>query len=186
MKKLIALLLATCAFSASASQCKVNGQTLSEKQWHNVRAVFVNGWYYDLSWSLAAIAIVESSAGENMINHRTKDYGLMQNNIKTATTRLKRWRQAGRDFAPYNIDNPEDVKTILLTDRTVSVQLAIEELEFWKGVRGDNWREIYSSYNGGYYKGQKWEKRASKYADKIVNTMRDLKSCRNELMRGLY
>ncbi|QIW90147.1 hypothetical protein OLCHANIL_00050 [Vibrio phage V05] len=190
MKKLMTLLLAVCAFNASASNVchvKFNGQELSEKQWHNVRAVFINGWYNDLSWSLAAIAIVESSAGEQMINNRTKDYGLMQNNIKTATARLKRWEKAGRDFGPYDLNNPEDVKTILLTDRTVSVQLAIEELEYWKKIRGkNNWREIYASYNGGFYKDKTWEARAENYSDKIVMTMRKLKPCKEQLLRGLY
>ncbi len=189
MKKLITLLLAVCAFNASAStQCNVkfNGQELSEKQWHNVRAVFLNGWYNDLSWSLASITIVESSAGLQMINNRTKDYGLMQNNIKTATTRLKRWQEAGRDFGAYDLDNPEDVKTILLTDRTVSVQLAVEELQYWKKIRGNNnWREIYASYNGGFYKGKEWEPRAENYANKIITTMRKLKTCKSQLMRGL-
>ncbi len=190
MKKLLSMLLAVCSFTASAAshQCEVkfNGVKLSDEQWYNVRGVFVNGWLNDLSWSLAAITIVESSAGLNLINDVSKDYGLMQNNIKTATTRLKRWEKAGRDFSPYDLNKPEDVKTILVSKPEISVQLAIEELRYWKKVRGEhNWKVTWASYNGGWYLDKAWQPAAEAYSNKIAATIRKLKPCANELTRGL-
>lgn len=185
MKLLIAILLLVGSLNVNASQCTYKDE-FSYEQWHHVRAAFIDGWVDDLSWSLAALVIAESSAGQNLINNITQDYGVMQNNIKTATTRLKRWETSGRNFSPYNLNDPEDIKTILITDRAISVQLAIEELIYWKKVRGSNWREVYASYNGGFYKNTPREKRVQKYASNIVVIIRKLKACKREIMRGIY
>lgn len=178
---MICMLFAT---NAHAAQCKYRS-VFNDKQWEHIREVYIAGWYSGFKWSLAAITIVETSAGMDLENERTKDYGLMQNNIKTAMKRLKRWQDNGRDFGEYDISDPSSVRKLLLENHDISISLAIEELRFWRRVRGDNWREIYASYNGGYYKGQTWEAWSTHYSNKVVTALRKIKTCEKLLNRGL-
>lgn len=184
MRILLFLMLFLIPMNAVAATCQYKNE-FNDEQWYNIRSVFVNGWLEDLSWSLASIIVKESSAGIKVINHRTKDYGIMQNNLKTAMKRLAQWEKAGRDFSPYDITNEKDVIELLVTRPEISVSLAIEELHFWKRVRGNDWRMIYASYNGGYYVDEDHQEVAEEYASDIIDIMRKLKTCNKELTRGL-
>ncbi|AUR86016.1 lysozyme-like domain protein [Vibrio phage 1.081.O._10N.286.52.C2] len=189
MKRLFvifALLIMSSTATAGIQECKFKSE-FSDMQWYNIRDVFAQAWSADLSWTMSAIIIAESSAGSYTINHRTQDYGIMQNNIKTATTRLKEWEKDGRDFGPYDLDSQEDVRGLLLLNRDISIKLAIEEINFWKKVRGEHqWNEIFASYNGGYYHDTPRHERSESYSQKIVSIIRKLKPCASLLTKGLF
>ncbi|CAM0016104.1 unknown function [Vibrio phage K571] len=184
MKRFLTLMLLLASTTATASQCAYRSE-FNDYQWENIRTVYIAGWYTGFKWSLAAITIVETSAGLDKENERTKDYGLMQNNIKTAKKRLKAWQDAGRDFGEYDITKDDDVRRLLLENHDISIALAVEELRFWKRVRNGNWHEIYASYNGGYYKGQSWENWSLHYTDKVITALSKIQQCESLLNRGL-
>ncbi|CAL9990635.1 unknown function [Vibrio phage D479] len=188
MKKFLVILLAVVASATATAgpvQCKY-GQQFDEQQWYTIRSAYISGWLVDMKWSLAAIAIQESSAGKKLINNRTKDYGVFQSNIKTAMKRLQRWERAGRDFGMYDVSDPEHVKILLLNDSDIATSLAIEELTFWKAVRNNDWKQIWASYNGGYYMGKDWQKYSENYSNNITKIIRKLKTCEADLNEGLY
>ncbi len=116
-----------------------------------------------MKYSLMAIAIKESSLGKNQINHRTKDYGPFQANIKTVLSRQK------------VADTPENrayYSNKLLTDVGFATANAIIELRYWKKVHKDNWAKVWASYNTGYrYKSNT----GYKYAQSIFKIIKKLK-----------
>lgn len=157
-------------------------KSFSEEQWRVIESSFVYGYMDDLQYSLAAIAIVESSAGLMLENYRTMDFGVHQINIKTARTRLKAWEKAGRDFGRYNLDDDDDLIELLITRHDINAALAIEELQFWLKSR-DTWFSAWASYNGGYYHNTTREERAVRYAAKVHHTINKLRTCEDVLMR---
>lgn len=185
MKKFLLIALVLFTSSAFAKECSYKKQ-FDEEQWYTIRSAYIAGWYVDMKWSLAAIAIQESSAGKHLINHKTKDYGVFQSNLKTAMKRLQRWEKAGRDFGMYDVSDPEHVKILLLNNTDIAMSLAIEELTFWKAVRNSNWEQMWASYNGGHYMGQDWQRYSENYAANIKKIIRKLQTCEAELNEGLY
>lgn len=177
------LLILLSIISTSSFSCEFK-RNFDDEQWFNIRNAFYRGMGDDLSWSLSAIIIIESSAGKRLINEATHDYGIMQINIKTAKVRLARWAKSGRDFGKYDITNDNDVKQLLVSDSLISTTLALEELNFWKSKRNGDWNKVYASYNGGYYINKKHQPIAEKYSKKVISTIKKLKLCKMELLYG--
>lgn len=166
------------------NQCEYRKQ-FSTEQWETVRAVWYASYPTNFKYTVAAVAINESSAGKFLVNHKTKDYGIFQINIKTAMKRLKRWVDNGRDFSPYDVTKENDVKDMLISDyESIGVSLALEELGYWYNQRNGQWKHVWASYNGGYFVKTEREKRAMKYSQKIHKTVNQLKTCYVDLLRG--
>ncbi|UTJ06400.1 transglycosylase SLT domain-containing protein [Arcobacter roscoffensis] len=116
-----------------------------------------------LSYSLMAIAIKESKLGKYVVNHKTKDYGLFQANIKTVISRQK---------VKDTKENREFFANKLINDVSFSTANAIIELEYWRKVHKDNWAKTWASYNTGWrYDG----KTGFKYANSIFEIIKKLK-----------
>lgn len=116
-----------------------------------------------MQYSLMAIAIRESNLGKNQINHKSKDYGLFQCNIKTVLRRhnVKNTKENRRYFANKLIQNV-----------AFATANAIIELQYWQKVHKKNWIRTWSSYNTGWnYK----SKTGFNYAGSILKIIKKLK-----------
>lgn len=112
-----------------------------------------------MNYALAAIAWKESNAGENLVNHRTNDYGVFQNHLKTVASR-------------EGVKPSKRLAKRLVNDFDYSLNHAISELSFWKQVRKDRLRDILASYNAGYNLSA-----GRKYANDVLNKISKLQDC---------
>lgn len=174
MRFIIAILLSILVTAASlllsgkveGSQCLAERE-LSTKQMEVLYEAFQLGKPHDLSYSLAAIAWKESSAGKWLVNAQEASYGPFQILLKTAIARTKR---EGQNMSPFE----QNMLATKLLDIKFSSSYAIQELEYWQGVHGGNWRAVYASYNGGWsYK----KPLPQAYAQDIIEKMQKLKGC---------
>ena len=124
------------------------------------------GAKYGLSYSLMAIAIKESSLGKYLVNVNSKDFGLYQANIKTVISREK-VRDTSWNRNRYAMK--------LISDFDFATKNAIAELKYWKKVHNNNWRRVWSSYNGGWSYNSK---RARKYSRDIAAIIRKLRAAK--------
>jgi hypothetical protein len=162
-------LLALSAKLATASECTARTE-LSQQQMSVLRQAYDLGRQHDLSYSLAAIAWKESSAGKWLVNAQEASYGPFQILLKTAVARTKRDGQTMSGFE-------QNMLATKLLDIKFSSSYAIQELEYWQGIHGNNWRAIYASYNGG------WNHKKplpQAYAQDIITKMQRLKGCFSE------
>lgn len=136
---------------------------LSPAQASVVNDGFNYGQPYGLGYSLAAIAIVESSAGKHKFNARSLDFGTYQINIKTAIART------GVDsFWGFS----STIAKLMFVD-SYSASLAVEELQYWDKQYKGNWNKTWASYNAGwdYWSGKE-------YSDKVKKTIAIIKPCK--------
>lgn len=98
--------------------------------------------------TLAAIALVESEAGVHLVNNRSKDYGVYQNNRKTLC------KQAGYGY--YTAACSREVKRVT-NNITLAADHAIETFNWWmdyhKNRTGSDKEAIelaVRSYNAGF------------------------------------
>ena len=116
---------------------------------------------------MMAIAYKESSAGKYRINLNTHDFGVMQNNIKTAKAR----RGVKGYYATMAL-----VSEIVRNDE-LSMDLALEELLYWRDDRNLSWRHTISAYNNGnaYNKG-------TEHLDQMIPIVRMFMNCTDLIM----
>ena len=141
-----------------------NPSKLSKEDIKMLKQIKQQGAKYGLSYSLMAIAIKESSLGKYLVNVNSKDFGLYQANIKTVINRHK-----VRDTSW----NRNKLAMKLISDFEFATKNAIAELKYWRKVHKNNWRRIWSSYNGGWSYNSK---RARKYSREIASIIRKLRS----------
>lgn len=115
----------------------------------------------DMQWTMTAIAWRESQFGRDLVGRTTPDFGVFQININTFKNRHK------RDLKRFPV-NDKKLKRMLKNDYDLGFSCALEELEYWKSVRGNDWRKIWGSYNGGY-------KPNERYAEWIYKRIKALK-----------
>lgn len=144
----------------------LTAQGLSAKQQYTLIKSFEYGRAYDLSYSLAAIAWKESSAGEFPINVNDPSYGVHGILITNALV------YAGLKDTSFNRNK---MAIQLVRDETLSAKFAVINLRFWQKVHGNDWRKIIASYNAGYNTGA-----GSKYAADIARKVRIIRQCRWE------
>ncbi|MFK2822339.1 transglycosylase SLT domain-containing protein [Arcobacter sp. YIC-80] len=140
-----------------------NPSKLSKEDIKMLKMIKQQGEKYGLSYSLMAIAIKESSLGKYLVNVNSKDFGLYQANIKTVISRAK-VRDTSWNRNRYAMK--------LISDFSFATKNAIAELKYWKKVHNNNWRRVWSSYNGGWSYNSK---RARKYSRDIASIVRKLK-----------
>ena len=116
-------------------------------------------------WSMAAMAWKETSAGTHRINWNDPSFGIIQINMNTAIKRYKltTWKKQ-LEFANK-----------LATNNKFAINVASDELDFWKGVHKGDMRKMWASYNGGYnYK----SKAPQSYSNDVAKKIAFLKSNR--------
>lgn len=148
---LLGLLLVVLTSTAQADECK----SFTWYQKHMLQKAYDAGEPFNLGETMRAMAFLESSAGVNLANHRTRDYGLMGIH----------WRTASKRFPGITVDR-------LMYDHDFNLAASLAELEYWRGYT-DNWRDLWASYNGG------WTLYESnyEYADKVRSTIRLFRRC---------
>lgn len=116
----------------------------------------------ELGWTAVAIAWQESQFGRWQINVNSEnslDCGMFQNNTRSV---------ASHEDVPYNRFNKKEICTRLITNFSFAYINFAKEIEYWRGVHKDNWRKVWSSYNGG------WNCN-SEYSEKIATRIQILK-----------
>ena len=134
---------------------------ITDDQWDVLQQAYNTGEPYDLGNTMAAIAWTESTAGKYKVNLKSKDFGVMQNHIKTAVAR--------RNVKGYYETNA--LITQLVVDDQLSMDLALEELLYWD-KHTDSWANMVSAYNNG------WQyKHATLYLDEIRKSTHMMINC---------
>ena len=143
-------------------------ESYSEDQLYILAKSKMYGYQYDVQYTMAAIASIESEAGLDVINVDSEDFGIWQNNIKSVLSRhsLKKTSANKNRFASK-----------LVKDERFAAQETIDELRFWMKVHGKDWRKIWSSYNCGYNYDSK---KAVDYASKIRKKIAEIKKFENK------
>lgn len=159
------MILISCQ-PAVANECTTHQSKtldgLSNEQWNVLYQAYDTGVSHGLGHTMMAIAFKESSAGKYRINLNTHDFGVMQNNIKTAKIR--------RGVKGY-YSTMALVSEIVRNDQ-LSMDLALEELLYWRDDRGLSWRNTVSAYNNGnaYNKG-------TEHLDQMIPIVRMFMNC---------
>lgn len=154
-----------------AGKCK-DIQQLNLLQKHTLHTMYKYGEQHELGYTLAALALVESSAGKFRLNVRTNDLGVLQVNSLTAQNTLK-------------VDghyNQLALHQQLVYDDLLSAEIAIATLgHFRRGkvLTNSVWQDMIRSYNEGYrWKRDKLsKKKADKYLQKVTESVKILKQC---------
>ncbi len=140
-----------------------NPNHLSKKDIETLKLIKKQGKKHGLSYSLMAIAIKESSIGKYLVNVDSRDFGLYQANIKTVISRHK---------VKDTSWNRNRYAMRLISDFKFATKNAIAELTYWRKIHNNDWRKVWSSYNGGWKYNSK---RARKYSRDIATIIRRLK-----------
>ena len=140
-----------------------NASKLTSKDIKTLKEIKKQGKKHGLSYTLMAIAIKESSIGKYLVNVDSKDFGLYQANIKTVLSRQK---------AKNTSWNRNKYAMRLISDFHFATKNAIAELTYWKKIHKNDWKKVWSSYNGGWKYNSK---RARNYSRDIASIIRKLK-----------
>lgn len=169
-KCLTALLLLTSTTTAVNAMSTKECNFLNDDQKAVVTRAYQLGEDIDYGMTFAAIALTESNAGENLINKKSGDYGVFQNNLKYTVRSLEQIQ--GRKMTRAEVNN---LRSNLITNMELSASMAQVNIDFWKKVHGDeSWSKIIASYNAGYnYSGSKGQE----YLTKVKTNLRKLKNC---------
>lgn len=142
---------------------------LDDEQKYVVTRAYEIGSEVGYADTLAAIALTESDAGKNLVNARSGDYGVFQNNIKYTVRRIEQLTGA-----PMSNRQIRGLKKTLVTDMEESATYSIMELTYWAKRHNNNWRKTIASYNEGH----DWRsKKAQNYVASVSRNMQRLKSC---------
>lgn len=157
------IILLISLFVTNIFATNFNEAKLSKQDIETLKEIKKQGQKHGLSYSLMAIAIKESSLGRYLVNVDSRDYGLYQANIKTVISRHK---------VKNTSWNRNRYAMRLISDFQFATKNAIAELTYWRKVHNNDWRKVWSSYNGGWkYK----SKRAQRYSREIASIIRKLK-----------
>lgn len=168
---LLFILLTFSNQSLSVVSCE-RWENLNVNQKATLHIIHFLGKEHDLGYTLSAIALAESNAGEWRLNYISNDFGVLQINIKTA----------GEILEIRNRYNLFELAERLLYDDILSVELAVDVLRHFQRKRkltNSVYKEMIMSYNRGY----RWrhepeqKKIAEKYFTTVQTNVKMLKQC---------
>lgn len=142
-----AIAILSLSNSATAISSDIKCPQLNEKQIAVLKKSYELGEPHDLGYTLAAIALKESTAGSYIINAISSDYGVYQGNVETIC------KQAGVFHNPFQC-NVEIQRVVNDIER--ASEHAIETLSYWKNYhtkRTENYlvyEKMIRSYNAGF------------------------------------
>lgn len=163
MVKFFLLLACIIAFGIQASSCD-RYNSLSPLQKGRLEFSYYQGKPHSLGYTLAAIALVESSAGIYRINMDSKDLGLYQVNIKTAINTL----------GITNHYKKLELYEKLIYQDTLNAYIALDVLQYFQKYHKGNWRKMVMSYNNGFKINTQ---KANNYLDKVITGVKLLEKC---------
>lgn len=163
-----ALCMLVMSFKPKAVMRCDEWDALTASQKDRVEFSYRKGQPHDLGFTLAAIALNESSAGKYRVVFRTRDFGLYHLNAKTV-------EDMHPDLGYYKMIA---LQQDLIYNDDKAADLAIKVLQHFQGSF-DSWKKVVKSYNRGY----RWLKEpeqaliAEAYYSKIASTVRMLRTC---------
>ena len=157
------IILFITLFITNIFAANFNAKQLTNEEIQMLKEIKAQGKKYGLSYTLMAIAIKESSLGKYLVNVDSRDYGLYQANIKTV---IKRHNAKNTSW------NRNKYAMRLISDFKFATKNAIEELVYWKKIHNNDWKKVWSSYNGGWKYNSK---RARLYSQDIAKIIQKLK-----------
>jgi hypothetical protein len=173
---LVAALVATgFMHTASANKCD-ELDSLTSKQQVVLQKSYAIGKKHDLGETLAAVALVESTAGKNLQNG--KSYGVYMVSLGNVIK-----REGGDKYEDLTADEvlrktPTAVKKRyikrLKTDLPFNAKHAIEELRYWQDQTNTP-KQMWAAYNGGWNATTKSS--ALRYSSKIQKNIRLFRQC---------
>lgn len=166
------LLLLALSVDLQAS-CNGYKDQFSYEQWYVIEESYSIGKEQNLGWSLAAISIVESSAGKKVTNWREGSFGVYQILMTTAITRYT--ESNGYEFDPNDSYDTFSLAFKLAFNQNFAAQFAIKELNYWRLQHGDNWGKVWASYNAGWSYA-----RGLAYSNKIAYHIKELQKCTSQ------
>ena len=113
--------------------------SITDKQWGVLQQAYDTGAPYNLGNTMAAVVFRESTAGKYKINPESGDYGVAHINITTALVRTNTSGYWGK----------RELITRLVVDDQFNLDLALQELLYWKGET-PSWKAMVSAYNQGW------------------------------------
>jgi hypothetical protein len=161
---LVILLSIPFVSGASVHSCPtLTAEGFTERQVRVMYRAFQIGKQKDMSYSLAAIAWKESSAGKYMINLQDPSFSVFHITIDNALVYLK-WEDT--NF------NRNRAAQLLIEDFQLAAEFAMINLQFWKDNYGSNWHKIWASYNSGY----NWSN-GVEYSNDVASKIQKIKLC---------
>lgn len=158
IKAILTALLILVSTNLWATCDALSQEGLSKKQIDVLQNSFYIGSKKDMSYSLAAIAWKESSAGKYLMNLQDPSAGVFMVTIENAIGYLK-WKDT-----PFNRNR---MAQLLMENFDLSAEFAMVNLQFWKDQYGEDWRTIWKRYNGGYSDSERSVKYSKDIAAKI-------------------
>lgn len=142
MKKLLLVLLFVFlpAVSYSAYDCsRIN--EMKEEQIDFIKQAYEYGEPHDLGYSMAAIGWKESKAGKYNINVQDPSFGPWHVTLPNALYFMG-WKDT--KF------NRNRVAQLMIDDISLSAQMALTVLKFWRKQYENDWIMVWASYNAGW------------------------------------
>lgn len=137
--RLLIIIALFCSTNVYAYTCD-DVESLNYKQIEVLRKSFIYGLPYDMGNTLAAIVWKESGAGLWKINVSDPSAGIAHNHLKYSLIRL------GRVDTPFSRNK---LAQQLIDNDLLSLDLAMEELQYWFARHNGDWDKTRASYNAG-------------------------------------
>lgn len=137
---------------------------LSPLQKGRLEFAYNSGVDYDLGFTMAAIALQESSAGKYRLNLESKDLGLFQVNVKTASSILK----------VTNHYKKIELVERMIYDDVFTAKLSLHVLTYFKDYHKGDWKKTIQSYNAGFSINNE---DSLDYLDKVSSNVKMLQKC---------
>lgn len=164
-KLLVLLVLLFISHITYAQDCAEYGN-LSPIQKGRLEFAYHQGNPYDLGYTMAAIALAESSAGRFRVNLSSKDVGLFQVNSRTASKVL----------GVTNYYKRLELDQKLIYDDILNAYIALDVLTYFKKYHKGDWKKMVASYNNGFKINTE---KAKNYVDKVSKYVKVLQQCMN-------
>lgn len=164
---LVGILLLLTSISANAVMYE--NRELSDDQIYTIQRAYELGEPTGYGLTLAAIALTESRAGKFLINNRTGDYGVFQNNLKYTAKRVEILTGSKMSWKSRQLLRKE-----LINSMESSANYALMELDYWRDVRKGDWKMVVKSYNAGYSPNSP---AGIEYYERVAKNIKFLRSC---------
>jgi hypothetical protein len=165
MKVLLSLLLLVSISFGDIYDVLARSNKYSYEQKLTIAKAYRYGEPYDLGYTMAAICIIESRAGDCMVNLKDPSFGPYHNLLSSVM------RRKGLRNTPANQNM---IAHKLMTDFKFASEMALQELLWWQNIYRDkpgSWSKMVMSYNAGchYENGKNYLKKIRK----IIKELKD-------------
>lgn len=165
---LLIVLILSLPWSVKAKECS-SWDKLTLSQQERLEFAYDVGKHSNFGWTLAAIALKESSAGKFRLNLYSDDIGLFMINHTTAE----------RTLGVTNYYKKLELHQRLVYDDELGGTLALSVLKHFHKQHKGNWKKVVRSYNEGnsWWKNDKSAKKSLDYYESVKDNLVMLRRC---------